>query len=238
MEKNSNYSLALNALAIVGILAILFIVILFAVKLSQAIANIGSNATTASSNWITATANEISSASQSPSIGNVVTYSQPASTGGTQSGQNYYIPAPVTTQVVTQSPTAPIVGKPDLAVTILATGVIDPTTGAFTSTNLIYSSQRAAVRFEVQNIGTAPSGSWEFDSVVRQFSQEIFTSPVEPSLNPGDKIVYTMSYDGIAPDNTNTSVSTFTVNINPTDSYNDGNLNNDVATTQFNVIQN
>ena len=258
MQNDSNQTLAVKALAVVGILAVLFILILLAVKISESITNWAATATTKPAVWVQNAESAVSSAAQNPSVGGVVSvYQQATSTQAvatnyitpspavtspavTQPAQNYYVPPPVTTQVTTQtiaqSPAQ--IGRPDLAVSILATGFVDPTTGAFTATNLITPEERAAVRFQVANIGTAPSGNWQFNAVVRELSQEIFTSPGEPSLNPGDKIVYTISYDDIAPDNNNTSVSTFTVNINPNGSLQDANLGNDIATTQFNIVQN
>jgi hypothetical protein len=89
-------------------------------------------------------------------------------------------------------------GKTDLIGYLLAVGYIDENTNQFVATSSIERSAKAAVRFEVRNIGTKSSGEWNFKA-------ELPTSPshtyepreIQQSLNPGERIEFTLSFDRV-----------------------------------------
>ncbi|MBI2609610.1 hypothetical protein HYW53_00345 [Candidatus Giovannonibacteria bacterium] len=81
----------------------------------------------------------------------------------------------------------------DLDLKIIDRGVVNPTTGVFTSKSTVASGERAAVVFDVQNNGGVPSGPW-FLYARLPISDKNFTSSVQPSLKPGDKIRFTMGF--------------------------------------------
>ena len=104
-------------------------------------------------------------------------------------------------------------GEPDLAVTILATGIIDEQNN-FLPTDSISRTKRGAVTFEIRNIGTKESGSWTFNAVLPTFPMQIFHSKAQKSLLPGDRIEFTLGFDQI----TNLPDGVITINADPTGS--------------------
>ncbi|MBY0472723.1 hypothetical protein K2Q00_00340 [Patescibacteria group bacterium] len=87
---------------------------------------------------------------------------------------------PGTTYVPAKTTARTLYGSPDLAVTM----------GSITNSGGLYSAQ-----FTVQNVGTnvAPYG-WTFNAALP--TSPVYTYPSNPqqALNPGDKIVYTLSF--------------------------------------------
>jgi hypothetical protein len=91
--------------------------------------------------------------------------------------------------------------KADLAVTLVATGIIDPTTGAFVPTQQIQTTNQIAIRFRVSNNGGTATGPWNFSATLPTIdpSKAHYTSPQEPSLGPGSGIYFTLSFGGVIP---------------------------------------
>ncbi len=127
-----------------------------------------------------------------------------------------YLPEPTAAVTATSSTSTPGTGYPvayvpsgtpsgtastrkaDLAVRVLNTGVIDKTTGIYSVRSVVDASERAAVQFEVTNIGGKASGGWTFSALLpKESAQKIYTSPLQHSLGAGDAILYTMGFDNI-----------------------------------------
>jgi hypothetical protein len=125
------------------------------------------------------------------------------------------------------TPTAVIGGKPDLVPKILEVGVIDKTTNVFTATSSLFVGDRIAVRFEVENIGTADSGNWQFSAVLPTIPMHIFESEGQQSLAPGDRIEYTLGFDNVEPN----VDGRFVVNVDPTSSVPEASDINNIAST-------
>jgi CARDB len=118
-------------------------------------------------------------------------------------------------------------GEPDLVATILQTGVVSTTTGAFTPQSSVKTSDRAAVHFQIQNIGTKASGSWTFAVVLPTYPAYTFQSGTQPSLAPGDRIEFTLGFDNIV----HQSQGTIVVNADPLGQVQEANKVNNIATS-------
>ncbi len=113
------------------------------------------------------------------------------------------------TPVVPQYTTVPVVtqpfsdpnGEPDLAVRVLGYGLVNTKTGVFTKEDEIPqdlpSGKRAAIQFEVINLGTKESGKWEFEAELPTSPAYTYHSDKQQTLFPGDKIVYTIGFDRV-----------------------------------------
>lgn len=125
-------------------------------------------------------------------------------------------------------------GRPDLAVTILDSGSINPANNVFTSGGTVRKSDRAAVRFVVENRGTKTVDNWSFNAVLPTFPMHIFSSDMQPMLGPGDRIEYTLGFDMV---DGGTTGGTFTVNVDPANSiWNEVSENNNIAKVIFTII--
>lgn len=138
-------------------------------------------------------------------------------TAGPVSTSSYQVASGVPTQT----------GRPDFAVRIIETGVVDKVTGTFTATSSFRSSDRIAVKFEVRNDGGRDSGSWYFNAVLPTFPSHIFTSPSQASLVPGARIEFTLGFDNIAM-SVNMSHD-FVVNADPGSSIGEASETNNIA---------
>ncbi len=90
-------------------------------------------------------------------------------------------------------------GPADLAVTIESTGIIYTTDNTFVAVSPVPSDQRAAVKFVVENKGGTATGPWGFKArlpVVGNASYE-FNSPLQASLEPGDRKEFTLGFDSV-----------------------------------------
>jgi hypothetical protein len=115
----------------------------------------------------------------------------PATTTSTTSGTatNNNIPAN------SKDSTIYYFGKSDLQVTLIATGIIDPASKQFTQTNYAGFNDEIAMKFEVKNIGTNVSGSWKLRINTPSRTTPYYDSPDQSSIKPGDRIIYTTSFD-------------------------------------------
>ncbi len=90
-------------------------------------------------------------------------------------------------------------GTPDLSVTLVKYGILNQNHQFVSLDTLkrdVTSSDIAAVRFEVQNIGSAVSGSWNFNATLpsSDVNNQSYASPSQKSLKPGDGIIFTLGY--------------------------------------------
>ncbi len=118
-----------------------------------------------------------------------------------------------------------------LAPKILEIGVIDKITNVFQATASPSAHDRVAVRFEVENIGTADSGHWQFNAVLPTFPMYIFESEGQQPLSPGEKIEYVIGFDNVEPD----VDGRFVINVDPTSSLSEASETNNIAITTIRV---
>jgi hypothetical protein len=121
-------------------------------------------------------------------------------------------------------------GSPDLAVTLIATGIIDPVSKQFVQTNFASANDEIAVRFQVRNIGTNISGSWTLRLNMPSRTTPVYDSN-QPSIRPGDRIEYTASFNSPM----NQGLNTGNIIIDPFNTLSESSYNNNNLPVQFNV---
>jgi len=115
-------------------------------------------------------------------------------------------------------------GRPDLFPSITSMGIIDIDTNQFTATSSASIHDRVAVQFTVENIGTAASGPWNFVAVLPARKIEFFSPNVtQRSLAPGDRIEYTIGFDGVK------TAEEVEIRINVNSAPNDSNTANNIT---------
>ena len=121
--------------------------------------------------------------------------------------------------------------KVDLTGGILATGFVDRVTGLFYPLNQVPQSARAAIQFEIQNIGGVPSGNFIFTANFPTNTNSYYTSPIQPSLAPGEKRQFTIGFDYPR----STGSNTITINIDPNNNINEISKNNNTIIGSVNI---
>ncbi len=113
-----------------------------------------------------------------------------SSTAGTQKNSN-----PDVNQNISAQSQKNYYGKPDLQVTLVSTGIMDPATKQFIQTNYAGYNDEIAMKFEVKNIGTNVSSAWKFRVNAPSRTNPYYDSEYQTSIEPGDKAVYTTSFN-------------------------------------------
>lgn len=179
----------LNALMSAGIVLVVLFIIWIPFKLIPAIFGNGSNfvSTTLSSMFVSGDAT--STNNQNTQNNN----SEKQNTGN-KSGNNNVNLTQTSSNTNTQIQRV-YSGKPDLAISVIGTGIIDPASGQFMMTNYAGANDEVAIRFEVKNIGTNVSGAWKLRINSPSKTTPYYDSAYQTSIRPGDKIIYTTSFD-------------------------------------------
>jgi hypothetical protein len=239
---------AVTALAIVGFIALLILGIALAIFSSQyvpqAVSKLG---TEVGSSANTPNTLSVLTASSTPASGdelltvNTTTLTPPStgtSTNATAPASNASTAAaPATTP--SESSSAPahsrgLYGLPDLATKIIATGYLaGPDTSSFVPASIIPPGARPAVEFSIANNGTNSSGPWNFLAEIPSKGNQVFTSPTEPSLNPGDHTVFTLGFNEAIPG----PAQTITVIADPNDNIVESNEGNNSASAAVTITQ-
>lgn len=121
-------------------------------------------------------------------------------------------------------------GKADLSGRVLTTGFVDRTTGQFFESNSISQSSRAAVKFEIENMGSYPSGNFVFTADLPSTTNSYYTSPSQNTLLPGEKREYTVSFDPRY-----TGSNNVTIRIDQNSNVSESNENNNTITSTLYV---
>src|SRR3989344_5219558 len=122
--------------------------------------------------------------------------------------------------------------KSDLSARIVSLGTLDAS-GAYTVGQSVRAGSRAAVRFEIENVGTKTAEFWSFNAVLPTSPYFIFHSETQPRLAPGDKIQYTLGFDQIDKAATGGVV---TINVDPANSIPESSEDNNIATGTYTII--
>jgi len=117
------------------------------------------------------------------------------------------------------------IGKPDLSVKVLETGVIDKITNVFTATTSLRSVDRIAVQPLVENLGTKETSPWYFNAVLPTFPSYIYSANSQVSLLTGDRIEFTLGFDSVEKKDGNVIV----INIDPANSIFEASEDNNIA---------
>lgn len=138
-------------------------------------------------------------------------YRKPAATG-------HYAPVPHAAS-----------GPADLSVRIIATGYIDPTSGALLMNRAPTPNDIVGVEFDIANVGGSSSGAWFFQAHLPTVGGYTYTSANQVSLAPGAHIVNTLRFTQLAPGG-----GMFTAIADPSNLINDTNhTNNEAAVTIY-----
>ncbi len=203
---------AVNALAIVGFIALVFIGIALAIYAARfvptAVSRVGSAAVYLGSAFTPAEEKadlEVvpgesipfePAASTTTPVETVVTPTTPATptrpttpVAGSGTSTTYPVGGSV---AVPQAP----YGKADLAVSVISVGYLNSAdTDSYRANSEVPDGKRGAIKFVVTNVGTNVSGTWKFKAEIPTSPSYTFTSPTQKSLNPGDKIEYVLGFD-------------------------------------------
>ena len=118
---------------------------------------------------------------------------------------------------------------PDLAVQIVDTGILSGN-DVFTHATSTQAGQRAAVVFDVKNIGGSVSPEWNFRAAIPTPDSN-YTSLTQSALAPGEGIRFTMAFSNLGSNGTNTV--SFVVDPNTKVTDDPDRNNNTTSTTLF-----
>ncbi|MDB5688112.1 MAG: hypothetical protein JWR77_2701 [Rhizorhabdus sp.] len=111
----------------------------------------------------------------------------------------YTGPQTTGTYVIGTQPASPAnyFGKPDLIVTILSTGYLSSNdTNSYIVSKTVPNGKRGAFKFRVTNVGTNVSGRYEFKAELPTTSSGFtFTSPTQDSLRPSEYVDFVLGFD-------------------------------------------
>jgi hypothetical protein len=106
------------------------------------------------------------------------------------------------------APAVALYGQPDLAISLIATGIIDPGSKQFYPTSYAGANDTIAIKFEVKNIGTNVSGPWDLRLNMPSRTTPYYDSGEQISIKPGDRIDYVASFDSPVTQGINTAYIT------------------------------
>lgn len=232
MENSNTSHTALRILVIGGILAILVFLSIGIVRIVPRAVDALANAsvsisslfksntatTTPSGGFIISTSTKPTGVATSSAV--VVTDILRATTTPTTGGPSYVAPAPV-------------LGTPDIAVTILSQGIISHNSGQYIETNNFTSDDTIVVKFKVENRGTAPTGIWNLKVVMpsSNSNDQVRNTNGNNSIPAGAAVTGQAIFDRPAVG----SNTVFSITANIQNAIAELSTTNNVATTYLNV---
>ena len=156
----------------------------------------------------------------------------PANTGTRPSGGST-TPGPETGGTFPIGTTTPVLhGLPDLVVEIDAIGYLaSGSTDSFVASSTVPAGSRAAVKFIIRNAGTNVAAPWRWSATLPAQGTFGYQSQLQQSLNPGDRIEFTLGFD----QPNRGSNQTITINVNHDSTIGESNTNNNRATATLTV---
>ena len=205
-----------------GIVLVVILLVLIPLKLIPAVLSNGTKfvATTLTSTFIPS---ESTSTVQQPANQNNQTNNNSAPVSNNNSNVTY--PTAVRVPAVTYY------GRPDLAISIISTGIIDPATKQFVQTSYAGSADEIGIRFEVRNIGTNVSGAWKLRINAPSKTTPYFDSGYQTSIKPGDRMIFTASFDNPL----TTGINTTYITADPLNIITESNESNNQIIVPINV---
>ncbi len=228
---------AITALAVVGFVALLIVGVALAIYSSRYVPEAVSKLTSGvGSSEHSPNTLSVVTASSTPSTSdelltvNTTTLTPPASIGSVATS----IPANTNSGELQASAHQSLYGLPDLATTIIATGYLSgPSTSSFVPSNIVPPGALPAVKFSIANDGTNATGPWNFLAEIPSMGKQVFNSPIESSLNPGDHTVFTLGFNQAIPGPS----QTITVIADPNDNIVESNEGNNSAAAAVTITQ-
>lgn len=203
-----------------GIVLVVIFLFWFTFKIIPAVFSNGSNfvATSLSSTFVpnqTATTTTTTSTTQTQETSATV-----ANTSANTAKSTYSAPA------------VSYYGLPDLAVTFIASGIIDPNTKQFVTTNYAGQNDTVAIKFSVRNIGTNVAGPWDLRLNMPSRTTPYYDGGLQPALKPGEQIDYVASFDSPITQGINTAYIT----ADPMNLIAESNESNNSLTVPLNIM--
>lgn len=211
--KRNGRTAAINALAVVGFIALVFIGIALAIYAARyvptALSRVGSAAVYLGSVFTPADEDadlEVVPGETIPFDEETPVATSTPATGEPTTQPTTNTPRPTPTQGQTTTGTYPVggtvavpqapYGKADLAVSVVSVGYLNSAdTDSYRVSSEVPDGKRGAIKFVVTNVGTNVTGSWKFKATLPTSPSYTFTSPSQKSLNPGDKIEFVLGFD-------------------------------------------
>lgn len=122
-------------------------------------------------------------------------------------------------------------GKPDMQITLVDTGIIDPASKQFIQTNYAGFNDEIAIRFEVKNVGTNVSGPWKLRINAPSRTTPYYDSDYQQSIKPGDRMVFTTSFNSP----TATGINTVYITVDPLNLVDESNETNNSLTVPIRI---
>ena len=178
-----------------GIILVIALFIWIPFKLIPALFSTGSNyvATTLSSTLVPATSTPAATQNANTAAQTTTNNSTNANTANTNTSYH--------------APVAPsYYGMPDLAISLIGTGIIS--NGQFIETPYAGANDTIGIKFAVRNIGTNVSGPWTLRLTMPSRTTPNYDSGYQQSINPGDEMIFTASFDSPVAQGVNTGYIT------------------------------
>ncbi|MEK7579537.1 MAG: hypothetical protein AAB460_03350 [Patescibacteria group bacterium] len=151
------------------------------------------------------------------------------------------IPGTPTTQTISvvTGPVSDPNGKSDLTIRVIAIGLVDKNTGAFTERNEIPkdlpTNKRGAIKFEIRNDGTKKTGDdWQFAAKLPTSPAHTYTSPKQPELFPDDRVEYIIGFDRVK----NADEATYEIEVDSKDVEDESKENNNTVSRKIDIDRN
>jgi hypothetical protein len=210
-HTNGSRRAAVNGLAVVGFIALLFIGVTLAIYAARYLPDSLSRLGAANVYF----ASFFSDDEGDNELEVVPGDSVPFEDGRNDEGEATTTPAvatttsPTPTEPTTPRPTTPVItvvpvpgtqptpyGKADLSIRLLEVGYLrTSSTDSFVKASRVPEGERAAFRFRVTNIGTNNTGTWEFEAELPTSPRYTYKSRSQSSLAPSQYADYTLGYD-------------------------------------------
>lgn len=220
METGKTESLAkraaVNGLAVVGFLALIFVGITLAVYAARfvptAVTNLGTAAVYFASLGNSNTETELTSVTDETVIPFGEETESQASSATAETAPTMPVEAPEAFRSGTETSASPqptrsvyVIGTtsapapyglPDLTVTITERGYLETgSSGSYKKADEVPDGKRGAIKFVVENKGTNVAGVWKFTAQVPTTPTYTFTSPEQDSIAPGARVEYVLGFD-------------------------------------------
>ncbi len=203
-----HYQAAVNALAIVGFIALIGASMWLAVYSTRYVPSVVNGAGAAAVYLGSVFNRSTASLSVVPTASTTIPFNEASSTISTPvekpsiqtpSKPIATTPGEKTTAIYPMNDTPASVtpaGLPDLIVTIKDVGYLATSSAdSFIASSTVPVGNRPAVSFTIKNVGTNATGSWRFSATIPTQTAYFYQSQPQQSLNSGDSIDYILGFD-------------------------------------------
>ena len=240
-ENNINRRATVNGLAVVGFVALVAAgmwLAVYATRFVPAVVNGAGEAAVYLGSLFTLAPEPTLSVISTPVASTTIPFGNATSTPATSTPQKTVksVAGPETSgayQIDGATSTPTLFGLPDLIVEITAVGYLGgASASSFIASSTVPAGARPAISFTIKNIGTNAIGPWRFSASIPTSTAYIYQSQLQQSLNPGDRIDYTLGFDQ-AISGTDKMIS---ITANFDRAVGESNMNNNSDSTKVTII--